>query len=113
MSQKPVYSDQYFVNLMAMAMTYGKIYVTSDANHYRDEAAAVNRCRDFMRIRQIVMYAEVTPDNCPADAASLEKLFKTVQSKVDKAPEVKEAPKPLDIEAARKALEKRKAGKTK
>ena len=28
MSTKPVYSEQYFINLMAAAMAYGTIYVT-------------------------------------------------------------------------------------
>lgn len=111
MSSKPVYSDQYFVNLMAMAMSYGKIYVTSDANHYRDEASAVGRCRDFMKIRQIVMYTEVTPASCPTNADELEKMFKLVQSAADKPVEVKEVPKSFDLEAARKALEERKGVK--
>ena len=56
MSTKPVYSEQYFINLMAAAMAYDTIYVTSDANTYRDEQSAVTRCRDFMKLRRIVRY---------------------------------------------------------
>ena len=54
MSTKPVYSEQYFINLMAAAMAYGTIYVTSDANTYRDEQSAITRCRDFMKLRRMV-----------------------------------------------------------
>lgn len=111
MSSKPVYSEQYFINLMAAALAYGTVYVTSDANTYRDEASAVNRCRDFMKLRQIVRYATITASNCPTSEEELNALMVTVESKTTEPVQPKETPKPLDLAAAEAALAA-KRGKT-
>lgn len=111
MSSKPVYSEQYFINLMAAALAYGTVYVISDANTYRDEASAVNRCRDFMKLRQIVRYATITASNCPASEEELNALMVTVESKTTEPVKPKETPKALDLAAAEAALAA-KRGKT-
>ena len=104
MSSKPVYSEQYFINIMAAAMAYGTVYVTSDANTYRDEASAVNRCRDFMKLRQIVRYATITASNCPTSEEELNTLMVTVESKTTEPVQPKETPQALDLAAAEAAL---------
>lgn len=109
MSTKPVYSEQYFINLMAAAMAYGTIYVTSDANTYRDEQSAVTRCRDFMKLRRIVRYATITPATCPTNEDELNALMVTVESKVPEPVQTKETPQPMDLAAAAAALAAKKA----
>ena len=111
MSKKPVYSEQYFINLMAAAMAYGTIYVTSDANTYRDEQSAVTRCRDFMKLRRIVRYATITPATCPTNEDELNALMVTVESKVPEPVQTKETPQPMDLAAAAAALAAKKAPK--
>lgn len=111
MSTKPVYSEQYFINLMAAAMAYGTIYVTSDANTYRDEQSAVTRCRDFMKLRRIVRYATITPATCPTNEDELNDLMVTVESKVPEPVQTKETPQPMDLAAAAAALAAKKAPK--
>lgn len=111
MSTKPVYSEQYFINLMAAAMAYGTIYVTSDANTYRDEQSAVTRCRDFMKLRRIVRYATITPATCPTNEDELNALMVTVESKVPEPVQTKETPQPMDLAAAAAALAAKKAPK--
>lgn len=111
MSTKPVYSEQYFINLMAAAMAYGTIYVTSDANTYRDEQSAVTRCRDFMKLRRIVRYATITPATCPTNEDELNDLMVTVESKVPEPVQTKETPQPMDLAAAAAALAAKKASK--
>lgn len=117
MSRKPVYTDAHFTFLMASAMAYGAVYTTSDAQVYRDEESAINRCRDFMKLRQIVKYATITPTNCPTNEEELEKLMVTVESEMAKPAEPATKPVVLDLEAAAKALKNRKepksTGKTK
>ena len=100
MSKKPVYSEQYFINLMAAAMAYGTIYVTSDANTYRDEQSAVTRCQDFMKLRRIVRYATITKATCPTNEDELNALMVTVESKVPESVQTKETPEVLDLAAA-------------
>lgn len=100
MSTKPVYSEQYFINLMAAAMAYGTIYVTSDANTYRDEQSAITRCRDFMKLRRIVRYATITKATCPTNEEELNDLMVTVESKVPEPVQTKETPQPMDLAAA-------------
>jgi hypothetical protein len=109
MSKKPVYSEQYFINLMAAAMAYGTIYVTSDANTYRDEQSAVTRCRDFMKLRRIVRYATITKATCPTNEDELNDLMVTVESKVPEPVQTKETPQPMDLAAAAAALAAKKA----
>lgn len=109
MSTKPVYSEQYFINLMAAAMAYGTIYVTSDANTYRDEQSAVTRCRDFMKLRRIVRYATITKATCPTNEEELNDLMVTVESKVPEPVQTKETPQPMDLAAAAAALAAKKA----
>lgn len=109
MSTKPVYSEQYFINLMAAAMAYGTIYVTSDANTYRDEQSAVTRCRDFMKLRRIVRYATITKATCPTNEEELNALMVTVESKVPEPVQTKETPEVLDLAAAAAALAAKKA----
>lgn len=109
MSTKPVYSEQYFINIMAAAMAYGTIYVTSDANTYRDEQSAVTRCRDFMKLRRIVRYATITPATCPTNEDELNDLMVTVESKVPEPVQTKETPQPMDLAAAAAALAAKKA----
>lgn len=109
MSTKPVYSEQYFINLMAAAMAYGTIYVTSDANTYRDEQSAVTRCRDFMKLRRIVRYAPITKATCPTNEEELNALMVTVESKVPEPVQTKETPQPMDLTAAAAALAAKKA----
>lgn len=109
MSNKPVYSEQYFINLMAATMAYGTIYVTSDANTYRDEQSAVTRCRDFMKLRRIVRYATITKATCPTNEDELNALMVTVESKVPEPVQTKETPKVLDLAAAAAALAAKKA----
>ena len=109
MSTKPVYSEQYFINLMAAAMAYGTIYVTSDANTYRDEQSAVTRCRDFMKLRRIVRYATITKATCPTNEDELNDLMVTVESKVPEPVQTKETPQPMDLAAAAAALAAKKA----
>lgn len=111
MSTKPVYSEQYFINLMAAAMAYGTIYVTSDANTYRDESSAVSRCRDFMKLRRIVRYATITPATCPTNEDELNRLMVTVESKAAEPAPQKETPEVLDLAAAAAALAAKKAPK--
>lgn len=111
MSTKPVYSEQYFINLMAAAMAYGTIYVTSDANTYRDEQSAVTRCRDFMKLRRIVRYATITKATCPTNEEELNDLMVTVESKVPEPVQTKETPQPMDLAAAAAALAAKKAPK--
>jgi hypothetical protein len=111
MSTKPVYSEQYFINLMAAAMAYGTIYVTSDANTYRDEQSAVTRCRDFMKLRRIVCYATITKATCPTNEEELNALMVTVESKVPEPVQTKETPQPMDLAAAAAALAAKKAPK--
>jgi hypothetical protein len=111
MSTKPVYSEQYFINLMAAAMAYGTIYVTSDANTYRDEQSAVTRCRDFMKLRRIVRYATITKATCPTNEDELNDLMVTVESKVPEPVQTKETPQPMDLDAAAAALAAKKAPK--
>lgn len=111
MSKKPVYSEQYFINLMAAAMAYGTIYVTSDANTYRDEQSAVTRCRDFMKLRRIVRYAPITKATCPTNEEELNALMVTVESKVPEPVQTKETPQPMDLTAAAAALAAKKAPK--
>lgn len=111
MSTKPVYSEQYFINLMAAAMAYGTIYVTSDANTYRDEQSAVTRCRDFMKLRRIVRYATITKATCPTNEDELNALMVTVESKVPEPVQTKETPQPMDLAAAAAALAAKKAPK--
>lgn len=111
MSTKPVYSKQYFINLMAAAMAYGTIYVTSDANTYRDEQSAVTRCRDFMKLRRIVRYATITKATCPTNEDELNALMVTVESKVPEPVQTKETPQPMDLAAAAAALAAKKAPK--
>ena len=111
MSTKPVYSEQYFINLMAAAMAYGTIYVTSDANIYRDEQSAVTRCRDFMKLRRIVRYATITKATCPTNEDELNALMVTVESKVPEPVQTKETPQPMDLAAAAAALAAKKAPK--
>lgn len=111
MSTKPVYSEQYFINLMAAAMAYGTIYVTSDANTYRDEQSAVTRCRDFMKLRRIVRYATITKATCPTNEDELNDLMVTVESKVPEPVQTKETPQPMDLAAAAAALAAKKASK--
>lgn len=111
MSTKPVYSEQYFINLMAAAMAYGTIYVTSDANIYRDEQSAVTRCRDFMKLRRIVRYATITKATCPTNEEELNDLMVTVESKVPEPVQTKETPQPMDLAAAAAALAAKKASK--
>jgi hypothetical protein len=111
MSKKPVYSEQYFINLMAAAMAYGTIYVTSDANTYRDEQSAVTRCREFMKLRRIVRYATITPDNCPTNEDELNRLMVIVESKAAEPAPQKETPEVLDLAAAAAALAAKKAPK--
>ena len=109
MSTKPVYSEQYFINLMAAAMAYGTIYVTSDANTYRDEQSAITRCRDFMKLRRIVRYATITKATCPTNEDELNALMVTVESKVPESVQTKETPEVLDLAAAAAALAAKKA----
>lgn len=111
MSTKPVYSQQYFINLMAAAMAYGTIYVTSDANTYRDEQSAITRCRDFMKLRRIVRYATITKATCPTNEDELNDLMVTVESKVPEPVQTKETPQPMDLAAAAAALAAKKAPK--
>lgn len=111
MSTKPVYSEQYFINLMAAAMAYGTIYVTSDANTYRDEQSAVTRCRDFMKLRRIVRYATITKATCPTNEEELTALMVTVESKVPEPVQTKGTPQPMDLAAAAAALAAKKAPK--
>jgi hypothetical protein len=111
MSTKPVYSEQYFINLMAAAMAYGTIYVTSDANTYRDEQSAITRCRDFMKLRRIVRYATITKATCPTNEEELNDLMVTVESKVPEPVQTKETPQPMDLAAAAAALAAKKAPK--
>lgn len=111
MSTKPVYSEQYFINLMAAAMAYGTIYVTSDANTYRDEQSAVTRCREFMKLRRIVRYATITKETCPTNEDELNDLMVTVESKVPEPVQTKETPQPMDLAAAAAALAAKKASK--
>lgn len=111
MSTKPVYSEQYFINLMAAAMAYGTIYVTSDANTYRDEQSAITRCRDFMKLRRIVRYATITKATCPTNEDELNALMVTVESKVPEPVQTKETPEVLDLAAAAAALAAKKAPK--
>lgn len=111
MSKKPVYSEQYFINLMAAAMAYGTIYVTSDANTYRDEQSAVTRCRDFMKLRRIVRYATITKATCPTNEDELNALMVTVESNVPEPVQTKETPQPMDLTAAAAALAAKKAPK--
>ena len=111
MSKKPVYSEQYFINLMAAAMAYGTIYVTSDANTYRDEQSAVTRCREFMKLRRIVRYATITKATCPTNEDELNDLMVTVESKVPEPVQTKETPQPMDLAAAAAALAAKKASK--
>jgi hypothetical protein len=111
MSKKPVYSEQYFINLMAAAMAYGTIYVTSDANTYRDEQSAVTRCQDFMKLRRIVRYATITKATCPTNEDELNALMVTVESKVPESVQTKETPEVLDLAAAAAALAAKKAPK--
>lgn len=111
MSTKPVYSEQYFINLMAAAMAYGTIYVTSDANTYRDEQSAVTRCREFMKLRRIVRYATITKATCPTNEDELNALMVTVESKVPEPVQTKETPQPMDLAAAAAALAAKKASK--
>lgn len=111
MSTKPVYSKQYFINIMAAAMAYGTIYVTSDANTYRDEQSAITRCRDFMKLRRIVRYATITASNCPTSEEELNALMVTVESKVPEPVQTKETPPPMDLAAAAAALAAKKAPK--
>lgn len=111
MSTKPVYSEQYFINLMAAAMAYGTIYVTSDANTYRDEQSAVTRCREFMKLRRIVRYATITKATCPTNEDELNDLMVTVESKVPEPVQTKETPQPMDFFAAAAALAAKKASK--
>lgn len=111
MSTKPVYSEQYFINLMAAAMAYGTIYVTSDANTYRDEQSAITRCRDFMKLRRIVRYATITKETCPTNEDELNDLMVTVESKVPEPVQTKETPQPMDLAAAAAALAAKKAPK--
>lgn len=111
MSTKPVYSEQYFINLMAAAMAYGTIYVTSDANTYRDEQSAITRCRDFMKLRRIVRYATITKATCPTNEDELNDLMVTVESKVPEPVQTKETPQPMDLAAAAAALAAKKAQK--
>ena len=111
MSKKPVYSEQYFINLMAAAMAYGTIYVTSDANTYRDEQSAVTRCQDFMKLRRIVRYATITKATCPTNEDELNALMVTVESKVPEPVQTKETPEVLDLAAAAAALAAKKAPK--
>ena len=106
MSTKPVYSEQYFINLMAAAMAYGTIYVTSDANTYRDEQSAITRCRDFMKLRRIVRYAPITKATCPTNEDELNDLMVTVESKVPEPVQTKETPQPMDLAAAALAAKK-------
>ena len=109
MSTKPVYSEQYFINLMAAAMAYGTIYVTSDANTYRDEQSAITRCQDFMKLRRIVRYATITKATCPTNEDELNALMVTVESKVPESVQTKETPEVLDLAAAAAALAAKKA----
>lgn len=109
MPTKPVYSKLYFINLMAAAMAYGTIYVTSDANTYRDEQSAVTRCRDSMKLRRIVRYATITKATCPTNEEELNDLMVTVESKVPELVQTKETPPPMDLAAAAAALAAKKA----
>ena len=111
MSTKPVYSEQYFINLIAAAMAYGTIYVTSYANTYRDEQSAITRCRDFMKLRRIVRYATITKATCPTNEDELNALMVTVESKVPESVQTKETPEVLDLAAAAAALAAKKAPK--
>lgn len=109
MPTKPVYSKLYFINLMAAAMAYGTIYVTSDANTYRDEQSAITRCRDSMKLRRIVRYATITKATCPTNEEELNDLMVTVESKVPEPVQTKETPQPMDLAAAAAALAAKKA----
>ena len=111
MPTKPVYSKLYFINLMAAAMAYGTIYVTSDANTYRDEQSAITRCRDSMKLRRIVRYATITKATCPTNEEELNDLMVTVESKVPEPVQMKETPPPMDLAAAAAALAAKKAPK--
>jgi hypothetical protein len=111
MPTKPVYSKLYFINLMAAAMAYGTIYVTSDANTYRDEQSAITRCRDSMKLRRIVRYATITKATCPTNEEELNDLMVTVESKVPEPVQTKETPQPMDLAAAAAALAAKKAPK--
>ena len=111
MATKAVYSEQYFIKLMAAAMAYGTIYVTSDANTYRDEQSAITRCRDFMKLRRIVRYATITKATCPTNEDELNDLMVTVESKVPESVQTKETPEVLDLAAAAAALAAKKAPK--
>lgn len=111
MPTKPVYSKLYFINLMAAAMAYGTIYVTSDANTYRDEQSAITRCRDSMKLRRIVRYATITKATCPTNEDELNDLMVTVESKVPEPVQTKETPQPMDLAAAAAALAAKKAPK--
>lgn len=111
MPTKPVYSKLYFINLMAAAMAYGTIYVTSDANTYRDEQSAITRCRDSMKLRRIVRYATITKATCPTNEEELNDLMVTVESKVPELVQTKETPQPMDLAAAAAALAAKEAPK--
>lgn len=112
--QKENKIEQFFVNLYAMVTKFQHIYLTSDFVHYRDEAAAIRRCKDAMDVRKIVKYAHISEDNCPTSWEELEGMFAQVEQK---APPVqsKDASKVnhTDISAAAKALASKKAGRPK
>lgn len=103
------YSDQYFVNLMDMCLRNGTIYAVDDGNHYADEASAINRCKDALKLHQIKRYAKISAETCPTSYEELQAMMISVDGiPAAPAPSVRES-KPIDLEKAKKAFEERKA----
>lgn len=73
------YSEQFFLNLAAMVVRYGTIYFVGDGNHYREEAPAIQRCKDAIRIGAIRMYARIDRNNIPRNEFELRQLFVSVE----------------------------------
>lgn len=103
------YSEQYFVNLLEMATRLGVVYAVDDGNHYTDEASAISRCKDALKLRKIKRYAKITAETCPTNYEELMAMMVSVDSTpVDTSAPVATTSK-IDLEKARKAFEERKA----
>lgn len=103
------YSDQYFVNLFEMATRLGTVYAVDDGNHYTDEASAISRCKDALKLRKIKRYAKITAETCPMNYDELQAMMVSVDN-MPANPVAPVATKPkIDLDKARKAFEERKA----
>ena len=100
------FTDQYFINLLAMVNKFGIIYATDDGNHYADEDSALTRCNDFLKIGILIRYAKITKENMPLCEEDMEPLW-TMPAMAESTTDVPKSPRAtdLDVDSAQREFE--------